>query len=66
MPDHEYFFDDAVDVCSKGKNFMVGNVPWVTMQERIYPYNINKIYIKQTSDENNNESSDESSDKEEE
>ena len=26
MPDHEYFFDDAVGVCSKGENFMVGNL----------------------------------------
>ena len=26
MPDHEYFFDDAVGVCSKGGNVMVGNL----------------------------------------
>ena len=26
MPDHEYFFDDAVGVCSKDENFMVGNL----------------------------------------
>ena len=26
MPDHEYFFDDAVGVCSKGENLMVGNL----------------------------------------
>ena len=26
MPDHEYFYDDAVGVCSKGENFMVGNL----------------------------------------
>ena len=26
MPDHKYFFDDAVGVCSKGENFMVGNL----------------------------------------
>ena len=28
VPDHEYFFDDTIDVCSKGENFMVGNPPW--------------------------------------
>ena len=26
MPDHEYFSEDAVGVCSKGENFMVGNL----------------------------------------
>ena len=26
MPDHEYFYDDAVGVCAKGENFMVGNL----------------------------------------
>ena len=26
MPDHEYFFDDAVGVCSKGENFIVRNL----------------------------------------
>ena len=26
MPDHEHFFDDAVSVCSKGENFLFGNL----------------------------------------
>ena len=26
VPDHEYFFDDAVGVCSIGENFMVANL----------------------------------------
>ena len=26
MSDHEYFFDDTIDVCSKGENFMFGNL----------------------------------------
>ena len=35
MPDHEYFFDNAVGVCSKGVNFIVGNLSFTHVIVRV-------------------------------
>lgn len=36
MPDNEYFFDDAVDFCSKGENFMAGNLSFTHMIKGVF------------------------------
>ena len=35
VPDHEYFFDDAVGVCSKGENFIVADLSFTHVIVRV-------------------------------
>ena len=35
MPDHEYSFDNAVGVCSKGENFIVADLSFTHVIEGV-------------------------------
>ena len=40
MPDHEYFFDDAVNVCSKRENFSVTSLSFTHVIIGVFDVNV--------------------------
>ena len=43
VPDHEYFFDNGVGVCSKGENFIVANLSFTHVIVRVLGHNCTSV-----------------------